>query len=146
MPTLKQVHNYTNHRRSLISDNNLSYIVEQIVDANVFMDGLDENRMFLYGKQMGIGTDDDHFQVSFTSIALLTRISSANMFHLDGTYKIIKYFYPVIVFGCSDISHEFYPIALSITSHETMVDYLHFLNELKKLVEKCCMLNLSQNT
>ena len=48
------------------------------------------------------------------------------LFHLDATYKIVKYNYPLIVFGFSDLAHRFHPIFFMYTSHETEADYDHF--------------------
>ena len=58
------------------------------------------------------------------------------MFHLDATYKIIRYFYPVIIFGITDLNHKFYPIVFMITSHETHIDYIHFFVSLKAIALK----------
>jgi hypothetical protein len=52
---------------------------------------------------------------------------------MDATYKIIKYSYPLIVLGCTDINRKFFPIAFMFTSHEQTVDYIHFLTSLKKI-------------
>ena len=38
----------------------------------------------------GIGTDEDHFQLCFTSKNLLKNFSSGKLFHLDATYRILK--------------------------------------------------------
>ena len=38
-----------------------------------FNDDIDVNQMFEFGKQVGSGDDDDHFQCGFTSRQLLNR-------------------------------------------------------------------------
>ena len=80
--------------------------------------------MFLkvvFGDKLGDGSDDAHFQLGFTSRTLLQKLLLLGMFHLDATYKIIRYFYPVIIFVI-----KFFPIVFMITSHEKTVDYIHF--------------------
>ena len=57
---------------------------------------------------------------------LLTRIPSGVVFHCDGTYKVVKLGFPLIVFGVSDINRKFYPIAFMFSSHEQKADYLRF--------------------
>lgn len=48
------------------------------------------------------------------------------MFHIDCTYKIVKYGYPLIVFGTTDLKRKFYPIAYMLTSHEQQKDFDYF--------------------
>jgi hypothetical protein len=43
--------------------------------------------------------DDNHFLLGVTTNALLENIQRSDIFHLDGTYKIIKYGFSLIVFG-----------------------------------------------
>ena len=52
------------------------------------------------------------------------------MFHIDSTYKIVKYGYPLIVFGTTNMKRKFYPIAFMLTSHEQRIDFDYFWNQL----------------
>ena len=57
------------------------------------------------------------------------------MFHLDCTYKIIKYNFPLLIFGCTDIRRKFRPIAFAFISHEQEEDFTHFFTNLNKVAE-----------
>lgn len=56
-----------------------------------------------------------------------------DVFHIDCTYKIIKYNYPLIVFGFTDIRRQFFPIVFMQTSHEKKRDFVYFFNNLLKI-------------
>ena len=79
---------------------------------------------------VGDGSDDDHFNMMLTSMKLLEMLDSniEGMFHIDGTYKLTKEGFPIIIFGKTDFDHHFHPIALSISSHETEADFIYFYN------------------
>jgi hypothetical protein len=74
-----------------------------------------------------------HFHLGVTSRYLLQNIRKSDFFHIDATYKIIKYNFPLIVFGCTDIRRQFHVIAFMFTSHETEIDFTHFYNSLSDL-------------
>ena len=97
---------------------------------------------FTFRESIGNGTDENHFQVGFTSLDLLSRIPCGVIFHFDCTYKIVKVGYPLIVFGISDISRKFYPVCFMFTSHETSRDFKNFFRSLQKLTN---MLNILFN-
>jgi hypothetical protein len=61
---------------------------------------------------------------------MLSRVEQNGMFHVDGTYKIIKYNFPLIVLGITDMERHFHPIAFMFTSHEQEQDYVHFFSSL----------------
>lgn len=91
-----------------------------------------DDDMFVFGLKLGDGSDEDPFQCGFTSKALLNNAKVRGPFHIDATYKIIKHSYPVILFGVSDLSRKFWPIAYGITSSEYKENYVHFLEELNR--------------
>jgi hypothetical protein len=93
--------------------------------------------MFFFGAHFGDGTDADHFHVGMTSIGMLKPLldKRKKLYHLDATYKILKYYFPLIVFGYTDCDHVFYPAAFMITSHEETKDYRHFFKSLNRLIE-----------
>ena len=136
MPTIKQLQNWIKYRRAKVGDNNSLEDVEKFIRQNEFEEGHDvyEDEFFCFGAKLGDGSDDNHFQVSLTSKTLLSRIFRGKVFHIDATYKIVKYFYPIIVFGVSDINRKFYPIIFAITSHETNYDYAHFFDSLNSML------------
>ncbi len=88
-----------------------------------------------------------------TSKSLMYKCENKGVFHIDGTYKLIKNRFPVmgnnshinfniifililiykLVFGITDIAGEFHPIAYNITSHETEIDFKNFFSALTKL-------------
>ena len=55
------------------------------------------------------------------------------VFHIDGTYKIIKNRFPLLVFGITDLRRTFHPIVFNITSHETESDFIYFYKNIIKL-------------
>jgi hypothetical protein len=76
----------------------------------------------------------DNFRVGFTSKKLLSyfNISSFPIFHIDNTYSVNKYRYPLLAFGRSDYSGQFFPIAMAILAKEKGVDFTWFFLSLKK--------------
>ena len=77
-----------------------------------------------------LGSDTDPFIVCFTSKHLLGNISKYEghhaVFHIDGTYKLIKNRFPVIVYGRSDMNGQLHLISVAICSDETAETYSHF--------------------
>lgn len=81
--------------------------------------------------QKGDGSNNDHFHVGFTSTKLINSIveneaMSRGVFHIDATYKIVKYNYPLLVLGYTDLKGQFFPVAFMYTSHEKVEDFDHF--------------------
>ena len=71
-----------------------------IEDKLTLSDTTTEDQLFAFGADYGNGTDDYHFHCGFTSIKLLRLLEEINtnsvLFHLDCTYKIVKYNCPLI--------------------------------------------------
>ena len=128
MPTYEQIVSYVSNRRRTIGHNNdIEKLKDFIIKKFIYnSDETPDNKPFVFGCDYGVGTDDDHFHCGFTSIKLLQQMEEITenngIFHFDCTYKIIKYNYPVMVFGFSDLAHKFLPIAFMTTSHETELD------------------------
>ena len=92
--------------------------------------------MFVFGKTVGTGDDQDHFRCGFTSKKLFRRMeyfNNSGVFHIDSTYKIIKHCFPLIILGFTDISRQFYPVCFMLTSHETTDDYIKFFDSLLEI-------------
>ena len=81
-----------------------------------------DDQLFVFGD----GSDANHFQIGFSTKALLAHIKTAQVYHIDCTFKVIKYFYPLLVFGCTYIDGKFHPISFMITSHEETKYFNHF--------------------
>jgi hypothetical protein len=84
--------------------------------------------MFVFGENLGSGNDGDNFQVGITSKNMLSKVELNGMFHLDATYQIVKYNFPFIILGVTDITRQFHPICYMFTSHEQQCDYEHFFD------------------
>ena len=65
----------------------------------------------------------------------LAEFQNAGVYHIDSTYKIVKYAYPLIVFGFTDIQHIFHPFCFMFTSHEEETDFSEFFVEFLELVK-----------
>ena len=118
-------------------------LFEKHIESMIF--GAKENRdpqeLFVFGEQIGDGSEEDHFHLGFTSEKLIKNMVVFNnngTYHIDCTYKIIKYMYPLIVFGFTDITRKFFPIAFMLTSHETTEDFNHFF---ENLIDTCKQFN-----
>ena len=100
-------------------------------------DSKDAFELYAFGENFGDGSDSSHFQLGLTSKKIMSKFELNGMFHIDATYKIIKYNYPLIILGITDMERRFHPICYMFTSHEQEVDYDHFFDSL--LVECKCL-------
>lgn len=87
---------------------------------------------------LGDGSDEEHFHLGFSSRKLISRMKeheamAKGVFHLDATYKIVKYNYPLIVLGYTDLKRKFFPVSFMFTSHEKIDDFNHFLTSFIKV-------------
>ena len=57
-------------------------------------------------------------------------------YHIDGTYKLIRNQFPLLVFGRTEKQNKFHLIAFCITSHEKEEDFVHFYNGLIRLADE----------
>lgn len=89
------------------------------------------------GVVLGNGSDQNHLHICLTTTKLLTNLDSnlPGCYHVDGTYKLIRNKFPLIVFGRTDKQNQFHLIAFCITSHEKEEDFFRFFQGLKKLAE-----------
>lgn len=63
-----------------------------------------------------------------------TNVTAKRLFMFDSTYKILRYYFLLIVLGVSDADHRFFPIAFMVTSHEETGDFDHFFSSLNELI------------
>ena len=64
----------------------------------------------------------------------MKKCSMKGVFHIDGTYKLVRNGFPIVVFGVSYIQGSFHPIAFCITSNEEEKDFTEFY---KGIISKC---------
>ncbi|CAF0708035.1 unnamed protein product [Brachionus calyciflorus] len=143
-PQLKQVQNVVFRYRNKSTFNSIQ-AVQDLIKKNQFYDNIDENRPFFFNVDkdkngeilIGNGSDERHLHICLTSLELLKNLDSnlSGSYHIDGTYKLIRNRFPLLVFGRTDMDGKFHLIALCITSHEKECDFLRFYNGLKNLAE-----------
>jgi hypothetical protein len=130
----------------LIFDNNNIDDLKKFAENLKFKHGVtQDDEMFVFGQQYGNGDDKNHFHMGMTSLTLLNninkfKVNDNGMYHIDATYKIVKYNYPLIVFGFTDIERKFFPLCFMYSSHETELDYDHFF---LSFAELCDMLEIN---
>ena len=88
---------------------------------------------------IGNGADDNHLHIHITSKKLLSNASEEGIHHIDGTYRITSYGYPLINYGVSDKCGQFHPATFVLTSHETIEDFKIFY---EALIDICRMLRI----
>ena len=111
MPTLKQVHVFINNRRSRIGDENNLDDLQSFVSENLkYVEGVTrDDEIYAFGENFGDGSESLHFQLGLTSKKMMPRVELIGMFHIDATYKIIKYNFPLIFLGITDMERRFHP-------------------------------------
>jgi len=70
-----------------------------------------------------------------TSVKLMSYVECDGVFHIDGTHGIVKNRFPLDVFAVTDMHGQIHPIALMLTSFETVYDFDQFYEGLIKLEE-----------
>ena len=118
MPTLSQVQTYIKNRISAIGNNNNINELKQFLESIRYDPEKTADDLFPFGVQLGNGSDEEHFHLGFTGVKLLERLKTfknSGSYHIDATYKIVKYCYPLIVFGFTNIKREFFPVAFMFT-------------------------------
>ena len=139
-PMLSQVQTYISYRRRQVSNNNSISEIKSFCDSHRYELGVtNDNELFVFGDEMGTGADESHFHLGFTSIKLLKSIDefkNKGCYHIDATYKIVKYSYPLIVLGFTDLQKQFFPICFMFTSHEQEDDYNHFFESFLDICDR----------
>ncbi len=79
-------------------------VVKKFAEDKPFYNDIADDEFFVFGTDLGTGNDEDHFQLGFTSKALINRGPEAVIFHCDGTYKVLKLGFSLIVLCISDIN------------------------------------------
>ena len=110
---------------------------------HLYKEDLEDDDAFFFNVQfgddgevdLGDGSDEKHLRICMTSRKLMSNIESKGVHHIDGTYRITIYGYPLIVYGVSDQCGLFHPIAYMITSHEKHEDFEYFYKGLIECAE-----------
>lgn len=150
MPKLSQVQGFITRCKPTYKTRNLIKCVADFVLLYQFKEAnlLDESKPFVFGTTsdndipvIGSGSSNDHLHVCMTFIKLLKMLDTTNQnhqacFHIDGTYKITRNKFPVVVLGRTDISRQFLLIVFMLTSHEDETDFTYFYRELLQLLHK----------
>jgi len=123
-------------QRRLRESNDLDHIKKFADEHRYDQFECTDDDFFCFGSQYGKGTDENHFQLAFSSVNMLRNVENRDLFHMDATYRILKLCYPVSVIGVSDVNRKFFPIAIMITSHETEEDYLNFFTSFIKITSQ----------
>jgi hypothetical protein len=63
----------------------------------------------------------------------MSYIEHKGIHHIDGTYRITIYGFPLVVYGVSDQTGRFHPVCYMITSHETQEDFEYFFQGINDL-------------
>ena len=83
--------------------------------------------------------EKERVHIMLTSKKLMRNIEYKGTHHIDGTYKITCFGYPLIVYGVSDHCGHFHPVCFAIVSGEKTEEFKHFYHE---LIDLCVELKL----
>ncbi|CAF0849063.1 unnamed protein product [Brachionus calyciflorus] len=123
-PKLKQVQNIVNNYRMNSGGSNSISAVKDFIKQNLYKEGIEENKPFFFSVddelKLGDGSNEEHLNICISSLKLLSNLDSSipGAYHIDGTYKLIKNRFPLIVFGKTDMNQKLHVLAFCITSHE----------------------------
>jgi len=144
IPHLKKIQHFIKYRRVQLGDlNNLDGLYEHVfgnlienLDGEKLDQFADDEPIYFGYNKDGNGSDENHFNLCVTSRALMSNILHGSIFHLDCTYKIVKYNYPLLIFGVTDIRRKFRPVAFAFLSHEQEPDFSNFFTNLNVVAER----------
>ncbi|CAF0999539.1 unnamed protein product [Brachionus calyciflorus] len=138
------VHRYKN---KMVAKKNKVEDVEKYLGDHLYYPTIDPNVPFFFGFPvsdqnkpiLGNGASTNHLFIFATTLKLLqincdtNNQSNIALFHIDGTYKITREGFPMLVFGRSNLNRKIYPFAFGIVSNEEAYDFLHFFQSIKSL-------------
>jgi len=72
--------------------------IEERIKNNRYSTDLEDDDLFFFNSndRLGDGSDKDHTHIMLTSRAMMSKCENKGVFHIDGTYKLIKNRFPVI--------------------------------------------------
>ena len=124
--------------------NNRIENVKELISKNLYDEALLDDDYFFFNVKfdennqpiVNTGKDDDHLHIHMTSKRLFSNIDKNGVHHIDGTYKITRNGFPLILYGVTDIQGHFHPICFVVSSHENETDYEHFYDGLIRLADQ----------
>jgi MULE transposase domain len=146
MPTLAQVQRASYHyRNSAMMEAPTTEQVNALISQRRYFPDVDSSTGFVFGYKknyegnpdIGNGSDENPFLLGITSKSLLAKLQMCNehTLHVDATFKLNVYGYPVIVVGVSDRNRTFHVISFFITSQLKAVNYEESLGSLFDLYD-----------
>ena len=151
VPKLPQVQGFVLRSKPTFKTWNLIKCVADLILINQFsIDNIRNPKItFVFGTKLdangkpiiGTGSDASHLNILMTSMAFLYRLDTSDqgnvaLFHIDGTYRMTKLKFPLVIFGRIVIKRRFHPIIYFLTSHEQEIDFTYFYVELRAFLEK----------
>ena len=72
--------------------------MEKRIAENQYSVLMDDDDCFFFNvkKSLGDGSDKCHSHIMMTSKAMMAKCENSRVFHIDGTYKLIKNRFPVM--------------------------------------------------
>ena len=145
-PTAVQIQNFVREAKRTNPEQNVELgPVIAYLAAHEFTSDIAAATPFHFGSVVATGTDMNHLFIFVTCKHLLANLQlhgSSSVNHLDGTYKITDREFPLLVFGLSDLSGHFFPVAFAVVSHESAFDFGRFFDTLLTL---CQLLSIAYN-
>ena len=83
----------------------------------MYYPNIPEENFFFFGYELDQDgepiVDPNNFRVAFTSKKILSyfNINSFPIYHIDNTYSVNNYRYPLLAFGRTDFSGHFFPVS-----------------------------------
>ena len=139
-PSSEQIRNFNRefNRKTTEVQFELGPVSEYLAPLK-FLDSIDDTTAFEFNSVVATGTDENHLFIFMSCKRLIRRLQqhgNSSVTHIDGTYKITNRAFPVIIFGISDMSGHFFPVAFALVSHETKLDFSRFFVALFTLCER----------
>ena len=141
LPTLRQSQSLLSNNKATAKSGTGSNSIGEVTDFleqfifNKETADTEPDRPFCYEPQIQTGTDNNHTFLFLTSKTLLCMATNSEaIYHIDCTYKIVVNRFPVLIFGRSDLSGQFFPMVVCLMSHETTEDFSMFYRLLKSVL------------
>ena len=98
---------------------------------------IEEGAPFVIGQNVQDNTGEDrvaNFQVMVSEGRLVKSLNKSSRWplHMDGIYNLTWQGFLVLILGMTYAQHRFYPMSLSLVSHDRTSAYLHLFTALKE--------------
>jgi hypothetical protein len=143
-PSRQQVRDfkYNTKKKHEFGTNELGTVIDYLYKYK-FNDAMELNDVFEFDSEIKTGTDENHLFIFISAKKLINNFKeNVASYHIDCTYKICERGFPMLVFGLAVKSGQFFPIAVSIISHEQTMDFVKFYQTLSKI---CTHLKIKPN-